>query len=77
MTKDEFYQAVRSEGIRPDAFDLDGQRDETYVLTDREGRWDVYYRERGSEAGARQFTTEAAALEYLLQTLRGDTSTKL
>lgn len=77
MTRDEFLQAVRSDNIRADAFALDGQGDECYVLAKREGRWDVYYSERGLEARVRHFSTEPAALDYLLEALRSDPSTKL
>lgn len=77
MTRDEFLQAVRSNNIRSDAFDLEGQGDERYVLADRDGRWDVYYGERGLEARVRHFSTEPAALEYLLETLWADPSTRL
>ncbi len=77
MTRDQFLQAIGSNNIRSDAFDLDGQGDERYVLADRDGRWDVYYSERGLEARAHHFSTESAALEYLLETLHADPSTKL
>lgn len=77
MTRDEFLGAVRSNNIRPDAFELDGQGNERYVLADRHGRWDVYYGERGLETRVRHFSTESAALEYLLGTLQGDPSTRL
>lgn len=76
MTKAEFLEAAKANGIRLDAFNLDGQGDECYVLADREGRWDVYYSERGLEARVRHFSTESAALDYLLEALRADPSTK-
>lgn len=75
MTKDEFLRTVRSDSIRSDAFDLNGQGDECYVLAEREGRWDVFYSERGLEAGVRHFPTESSALAYLLDALRADQST--
>lgn len=75
MTRDEFLRAVRSDNIRSDAFDLDGHGDECYVLAEREGRLDVFYSERGLEARVRHFSTEPAALAYLLEALRADQST--
>lgn len=77
MTKNEFLQATKIGGIRQDAFDLGGRGNECYVLSEREGRWDVYYSERGLETRTRHFSTEAASLEYLLDVLRADPSTRM
>ncbi|CCV07979.1 hypothetical protein MESS2_660018 [Mesorhizobium metallidurans STM 2683] len=55
MTKEEFLDAVRSENIRPDAFSLYNDSDESLVL-DRDGhRWVVYYSERGCNQGRKAF----------------------
>jgi hypothetical protein len=77
MTQDDFLKTIQVDGIRLDAFDLDGHGDECYVVAHRESRWDVYYSERGFETNARHFSTESAALDYLLQALRADPSTKV
>ena len=76
MTKAEFLEATKANGIRIDAFSLDTQGDECYVLADRDGMWDVYYGERGLETRNRHFLTESAALDYLLELLRADPLTK-
>jgi hypothetical protein len=76
VTKDEFLQAIRSDRIRSDVFSLDGQSNECYVIENRGARWVVYYSERGLETGVREFPTESAALEYMLEMLRTDPTTK-
>ena len=77
MTKDDFLRIIREDKTRLDAFNLDGQGDECYVVAHRQGRWSVYNSERGLETSVRQFSTESAALEYLLELLRADPSTRL
>ena len=77
MTRDEFLRAVQAHGIRSDAFDLSDRGDECYIVVGRQGRWDVYYSERGLESRLRHFSTESAALEHLLDALRADPSAKL
>ena len=76
MTRTEFLEATKAGGIVPDAFNLDGEGNECYVLADRDGQWDVYYSERGLETGKHHFSTESTALEYLLETLRADQAAK-
>ncbi len=76
MTKDEFLQATQSERIRLDAFSLGTECSECYVLIHHLDQWNVYYAERGIEAGKRWFFSESAALEPLLDQLRSDPSTR-
>jgi hypothetical protein len=73
MTKSELQKILRSEYIRQDAYDLDGgHRTETYTLGEAQGRWFVYYSERGLESGRKDFATESEACEYFLNWLRRD-----
>ena len=74
MTRDQFLDAVRSFGIRRDAYSLDGAGDECYVAAGHGDHWDVYYSERGLQTGLRRFDAEAAALDDLLARLRADPS---
>lgn len=77
MNRSELRRTLQAEGIRADAFDLDGgHQSETYTLAGGAGHWRVYYSERGLESGLREFPTEAAACDYLLKVLRSDPSAK-
>ncbi len=76
MTRDQFLDAVRSHGIRPDAFSFDANSDECYVAAGHGDGWDVYYSERGLQTGLRHFDTQSAALDTLLGKLLADPSTR-
>ena len=78
MTEDEFVRSAQADGIRSDAYDLDGSgdRNECYVLTQVDGAWLVFYGERGLQKGLRRFVTQGAALGHLLATLRDDPTTR-
>jgi hypothetical protein len=77
MSRDEFLAAVRRLGIRSDAYNLDGEGDEQYVLA-RDGQaWEIFYSERGTKTGVRRFDTESDALGHLLTVLENDRSTRL
>ncbi len=77
MTTADFLEDARKAKIRPNAFALNGEGDECYVLSGNENHWSVYYSERGMETQKHHFVSQSAALEYLLQTLKNDPSTKL
>lgn len=65
------------EGIREDAFSLEGQdKHHRYVLKVEEGGWATYFVERGERLGVEQFDTEDEACEYLLQQLLRDRTTR-
>jgi hypothetical protein len=73
MNKNELLRVLHNEGIREDAFDLNGGHlPETLTLAEVYGRWFVYYSERGLESGKKEFATEAEACAYLLSLLRDD-----
>lgn len=76
MTRQEFLEEVRKEGINPRTFDLDNVKHECYVLNSDYYDYRVYYSERGSEYNIRHFVTESEALEYLLEKLKSDPTTK-
>lgn len=42
-----------------------GYPNEAFCLVQNEYGWEVYYSERGKKRGAKQFSTESAACEYL------------
>ncbi len=77
MNKTELAKMLESEGIRRDAYDLDGGcPDERYCLGYSGGVWSVYYSERGLQSGKREFAAEDDACEYLLKMLRSDPSAR-
>lgn len=77
MNKDELLQALQKEGIREDAYDLDGRHlSETYTLSESSDRWFVYYSERGLESGKKEFATQSAACEYFFNLLKNDPTTR-
>jgi hypothetical protein len=77
MNRETLEQILNTEGIRPDAYDLEGiGRDESYVLSGGPDNWSVYYSERGLKTGERRFPTETSACQYLLGVLMDDPSTK-
>jgi len=74
MTRSEFITCIKTAAIREDAFELDGLGDECYVLEEVNGVWEVFYSERGLKSGIHEFSTEADALNYLLEVLKADQS---
>jgi len=77
MNPQELQSVLRAEGIRSDAYDLEGGHpNERYVLSVHDVGWSVYYSEKGLETGLKQFSSEEEACEYLLKLLRDDPTTK-
>jgi hypothetical protein len=77
MNRQELQSILRAEGIRSDAYDLEGGHlNECYVLANYDPIWSVYYSERGQEIDLRQFSSEEEACEYQLKLLRDDPTTK-
>lgn len=78
MNKQELREKLRAQGIREDAYDLEGGHlPETFTLGGVNGAWFVYYSERGEETGRKDFRTESEACEYFLELLKRDPSTRL
>ena len=77
MDRNQLAATLQREGIRPDAYALNGGHpSEAYVLDREGGRWIVYYSERGLRTGLESFIDEADACRHLLALLRNDTSTR-
>ena len=73
MNRQELREALRSECIRDDAYDLNGGHlPEKYTLGEADGKWFVYYSERGLESGKQEFASETDACTYLLNKLKKD-----
>ena len=72
MNDEQKQQALRAQGIRDDAYSLNGPRDEAYCLEASGGRWRVYYRERGLKSGQKDFREKLEAFDYLESLLASD-----
>lgn len=76
MTKQDLEDAFRKHGIRPDAYDLNGDiGSETYVLREEGGEWFVFYSERGQRRNLRSFPSETAACEHMFERVVSDPTT--
>ena len=78
MRVDELRNVLKQEGVREDAFSLEGGTpDERYVLSrGASGTWSVYYSERGIRTSVKEFRTEEDACDHLLRTLLSDPTTR-
>jgi hypothetical protein len=78
MTRETLEQILRREGVRQDAYSLEGGLpDERYCLDhSSQETWTVYYSERGLRTGERRFESEADACEYLLDLILRDPTTR-
>jgi hypothetical protein len=73
MNRDELRQILQDEGIRDDAYSLDGGLHDDRLTIDQVGdKWVVYYSERGKRWDEREFADEDSACRRLLQMLRSD-----
>jgi|KBSMisStandDraft_5_1062788.scaffolds.fasta_scaffold173685_2 hypothetical protein len=79
MDRESLKRALQIEKICPTAYDLaEGTpENESYVIRESFGVWNVFYSERGREIGKREFYSEAEACQYLLETLRNDPTTRV
>jgi hypothetical protein len=77
MNRERLQEMARREGVRDDCYSLDGGlRSEQYVLAIEDGRWSVYYSERGERRGLASFDTEDAACSDLFERLLVDRTTR-
>ena len=77
MNRIQLRELAQKEGIRDDAYSLDGGLpSERYVLELTKGGWHVYYSERGLRTGLQKFETEAEACERLFEMLLADPTTR-
>lgn len=77
MDRDELRRILDSEGVRADAYSLQGGLEEDRLCLDEvHGSWIVYYVERGKRWNERSFETEDVACKYLLRLLLDDPSSR-
>ena len=70
MDRESLRRVLQTEKISFMAYDLsDGTpENESYVIRESFGIWNVFYSERGREIDKREFHSEAEACQYLLET---------
>ncbi len=68
MNKAELKTELEQAGVYAESYSLGGGLpNERYVLSqEANGRWDVYYSERGQKSGLRSFDSESAACQFFL-----------
>ena len=77
MNRIELEKALQEKAINPRAYSLGGGLpNEQYVLAEEEGKWLVYYSERGQRSGLKVFDSEDSACRYFLKELSEDSSTQ-
>jgi hypothetical protein len=77
MNKKVLEDILEREGYRPTCYDLEGQQlPERLTLAKQDGRWCVYYSEKGLKSDLRFFESEAEACEYLLAGIRSERTAK-
>jgi hypothetical protein len=75
MNRHELKLVLESRKIRKDSYSLTGgHQPERYELDERDGKWLVYYSERGIETNKKEFSSESVACTYLLKILIEDQS---
>ena len=77
MTRAEFLAAIARETISPRSFSLDRDETEAYVAKPEGVGWEVYYSERGQRGDPHAFAAEGPALDFLLDWLRKDHTTRV
>ena len=77
MNVHQLEQMLQSENIHPAAVRINHglpDADEQYCIVQEDGRWEVYYAERGQKGNLKRFYHEHDACEYLLSILKQDAS---
>lgn len=71
MDKKEFKKIAKKRGITDFLYNVDmkGRDDERFCLVCSDGKWNVYYSERGCKTTNMFFNTEEEALQYMLNEL--------
>ena len=77
MNKSELLSVLRREEFKESSYSLaSGNPDETLCLREEQGRWCVFYAERGLQTGKEFFTSEEAACDHFLNAMRADPTTR-
>ena len=78
MNKQELGEILAKENFKPQVYSLvEENKDEALCLRFADGRWCVYYRERGKKSDIVCFDDENSACEYFLKEMRRDPTAKI
>jgi len=70
VNKTELEERLIKEGIPKDSYCLNGgYPNDSYCLFKNNGKWEVYYSERGKKSGLKLFMSEEEACEYFYNEL--------
>jgi hypothetical protein len=79
MNKEELKATLQKEGFKEQAYSLEQEKfdpDEALCLRHEQGKWSVYYSERGLQTGKLSFDGEEEACDYFIGQMRDDPTTK-
>jgi len=77
MNKDDLQRKLVEEKFNPRSYSLeDKQKDEALCLRCENGKWCVFYSEKGLQTGKECFDDESSACEFFLDEMRSDPTTK-
>lgn len=73
MKLQELQEKLKNENIRQDAYSIGGGLpNEAYCLNEVEGKWEIYYSERGEKTGLKIFEDEESACNYFYLLLKNE-----
>lgn len=65
-------RALESAGVRPSAYSVSGAEDLALCLDSVDGKWEVFYFEKGERNFSKFFSSESDACTYMYKELMGD-----
>lgn len=78
MNREELRLLLAENRVKPKYYELDGRpADLAYVLESKDGKWYVYYTERGGKFDEHWFESEADACEYIFRRLTHTQATRM
>lgn len=77
MTIDEAKNVLKANRVRPDAYSIGCDNDESYVALEVDGRWTVFYSQRGLRTGVKECSDVSSAMNRLVELVLDDSSTKI
>ncbi|WBW95945.1 hypothetical protein [Oceanirhabdus sp. W0125-5] len=71
MNTKELNKKLKILGIPSDAYStVGGLPNEAYCIGNNEGKWEIYYSERGNKTGGKSFASEEEACEQFLSCMK-------
>ena len=79
MNKIQLEAVLQEEGFKQNVYSLERPNfdpDEALCLRQEQGKWCIYYSERGIQTGKKYFSSEEEACKYFLENMRRDPTTR-